>query len=146
MFPVSPCFPESSCQIYGVLPAATAFIALYSRMSNTLGRRTLFYATCVPFFIFFGLYDILLHPNADRLHPSLAAVEAFLPGDAASGGMGVLAKIIANWTSALFYIMAEIYSSVSVGLLFWQFANDVVPVNQAKRFYRKSHTIVCCFI
>lgn len=31
--------------------------------------------------------------------------------------------------------MAEIYSSVSIGLLFWQFANDVVEVDQAKRFY-----------
>ena len=62
-------------------------------------------------------------------------MEAFLPGNTASGGMAVLAKIMANWTSALFYIMAEIYSSVSVGLLFWQFANDVVSVDQAKRFY-----------
>lgn len=78
---------------------------------------------------------MFLYPNAAFLHPSLASVEAFLPGNAVSGGMAVMAKIIANWTSALFYVMAEIYSSVSVGLLFWQFANDVVSVDQAKRFY-----------
>ena len=47
----------------------------------------------------------------------------------------MLANIIANWTSALFYVVAEIYSSVSVGLLFWQFANDVVSIEQARRFY-----------
>lgn len=29
----------------------------------------------------------------------------------------------------------ELYSSVSVGILFWQFANDVVSVDEAKRFY-----------
>ena len=104
-------------------------------MSNVLGKKALFYTTCVPFFTFFGLFDLFLYPNAARLHPSLATVEAFLPGNTASGGMAVLAKIMANWTSALFYIMAEIYSSVSVGLLFWQFANDVVSVDQAKRFY-----------
>ena len=52
-----------------------------------------------------------------------------------SGGLLVLAKISSHWTSALFYIVSEIYSSVSVGLLFWQFANDVVSVDQAKRFY-----------
>ena len=46
-----------------------------------------------------------------------------------------MAKIIANWTSSLFYIVAELYSSISVGILFWQYANDVVPVAQAKRFY-----------
>lgn len=122
-------------KIYGVLPAATAFIALYSKMSNAMGKKMLFYSTCIPFFTFFGLFDVFIYPNAERLHPSLEAVQAILPGGAASGGMAVLAKIATHWTSALFYVMAEIYSSVSVGLLFWQFANDVVNVDQAKRFY-----------
>ena len=134
------CFHKNallSIQIYGVLPAATAFIAVYSKASNVLRKKTLFYTTCVPFFIFFAVFDLLLHPNAERLQPSLTTVQSFLPGDATSGGMGVTAKIFANWTSALFYVIAEIYSSVSVGLLFWQFANDVVPIDQAKRFYRK---------
>lgn len=85
--------------------------------------------------MFFALYGLFLYPNAEQLHPTLSAVEMFLPGDATSGGMAVLAKIIAHWTSALFYVLAEIYSSVSVSLLFWQFANDVVSVDQAKRFY-----------
>ena len=47
----------------------------------------------------------------------------------------VLAKLIAHWTSALYYIIAEVYSSVSIGILFWQYANDVVSVDQAPRFY-----------
>lgn len=102
-----------------------------------LGKQTLFYVTCIPFFIFFAVFDLFLYPNSEKLHPSLDAVQSFLPGDTTSGGMGVMAKIFANWTSALFYIIAEIYSSVSVGLLFWQFANDVCSVEQAKRFYRE---------
>lgn len=68
------------------------------------------------------------------MHPSLESVQRVV-GAADTGGLAVLAKIIANWTSSLFYIVSEIYSSVSVGILFWQFANDVVPVGQAKRFY-----------
>lgn len=123
-------------KIYGVLPAATAFIALYSKMSDLLGKRTLFYTTCIPFFTFFALFDLFIYPNAELLHPKLESVQTFLGGTAAmSGGLAVLANIVAHWTSALFYIVSEIYSSVSVGLLFWQFANDVVPVDQAKRFY-----------
>eukprot|EP00536_Pseudo-nitzschia_multiseries_P008057 jgi/Psemu1/240837/estExt_Genewise1.C_1980037 len=123
-------------KIYGVLPAATAFIALYSKMSDMLSRKTLFYTTCVPFFVFFVLFDAVIYPNADRLHPSLASVEALLGiTSGGGGGLTVLANIVAHWTSALFYVVAEIYSSVSVGLLFWQFANDVVSVDQAKRFY-----------
>eukprot|EP00934_Nitzschia_sp_Nitz4_P002386 Nitzschia sp. Nitz4//scaffold1_size375055//216512//218346//NITZ4_000287-RA/size375055-augustus-gene-0.719-mRNA-1//-1//CDS//3329541078//2381//frame0 len=122
-------------KIYGVLPAATAFIALYSKMSNIFLKKQLFFATCIPFFVFFGLFDMLLYPNIATLHPSLESVMALLPGQAATGGWNILAKIISNWTSALFYVVSEIYSSVSVGLLFWQFANDVVQVDQAKRFY-----------
>jgi AAA family ATP:ADP antiporter len=37
--------------------------------------------------------------------------------------------------SSCFFLQKEIYSSVSVGVLFWQFANDVVSVDEAKRFY-----------
>jgi AAA family ATP:ADP antiporter len=122
-------------KIYGVLPAATAFIALYSQLSNVLSKKTLFYVSCIPFFTFFGLFDLFIYPNADYLHPSLETVQALIPGGAKTGGMAVLASIATHWTSALFYVMAEIYSSVSVGLLFWQFANDVVSVDQAKRFY-----------
>jgi ATP:ADP antiporter, AAA family len=75
----------------------------------------------------------LIFPNADVLHPSLSVMQKIF--GASTGGLQVLAKICSNWTSALFYIVSEIYSSVSVGLLFWQFANDVVSIDQAKRFY-----------
>jgi len=121
-------------KIYGVLPAATAFIAGYSALSNVLGKKALFYTTCIPFFVFFWAFDKLIYPNAARLHPSMETVARFLP-QSSSGGMAILARIATHWTSALFYVLSEIYSSVSVGLLFWQFANDVVGVEQAKRFY-----------
>ena len=101
-----------------------------------LPKKTLFYTTCIPFFIFFAFFDMVIYPNADWLHPSLESVEAFLGiSSGGGGGLTVLANIISHWTSALFYVVAEIYSSVSVGLLFWQYANDVVTVDQAKRFY-----------
>lgn len=105
-------------------------------MSDLLSKKTLFYTTCVPFFLFFAFFDAVIYPNSDRLHPSLASVESLLGISSGSGGgLNVLASIVAHWTSALFYVVAEIYSSVSVGLLFWQFANDVVSIDQAKRFY-----------
>lgn len=121
-----------------MLPAATAFIALYSKMASIMDKQTLFFTTCIPFFVFFLLYDFVIYPNANLLHPSLLTVQRLFGHTASTtsgGGLAVLAKIIANWTFGLYYIVAEIYSSVSVGLLFWQFANDVVPVKQAKRFY-----------
>ncbi|KAB2836348.1 MAG: NTP/NDP exchange transporter, partial [Caedimonadaceae bacterium] len=34
-----------------------------------------------------------------------------------------------------FYVLAELWGSVMVSLLFWQFANEVTRTNEAKRFY-----------
>ena len=105
-------------------------------MSDILDKKSLFYTTCIPFFLFFAFFDIVIYPNTEKLHPTLASVESILGiTNGADGGLSILANIVAHWTSALFYVVAEIYSSVSVGLLFWQFANDVVSVDQAKRFY-----------
>jgi AAA family ATP:ADP antiporter len=125
-----------STQIYGVLPAATIFIALYSKMATIFDKKTLFYVTCIPFFTFFFLFDAVIYPNRNVIQPSLRQVLSILQiSSSTSGAKMIFAKIVENWTSALFYIVAEVYSSVSVGILFWQHANDVVSVSQAKRFY-----------
>lgn len=123
-------------KIYGVLPAATLFIGVYSKMASVLDKKTLFYATCIPFFVFFFLFDAVVYPHRSSIQPSLSTMQSLLGISAeATSAAAVVSRLFANWTSALYYILAEVYSSVSVGILFWQFANDVVPVTQAKRFY-----------
>ena len=103
-------------------------------MSSTLEKRNLFFTTCIPFFAFFFLFDTIIYPNKDVIQPSLETVRRLL-GANNGGALDILSKIFSNWTSALYFVVAELYSSVSVGILFWQFANDVVPIDQAKRFY-----------
>jgi ATP:ADP antiporter, AAA family len=144
---VTQCGAESIAflKIYGVLPVATLYIAYYSKLSNIVSsKQMLFYITCIPFFVFFLIYDVFIYPNVHVLHPTIDTVRRTFQmmgivtaasSSSGSGGISVLMNIIAHWTSAIFYIMAEIYSSVSVGLLFWSFANDVVSIEQAKRFY-----------
>ena len=43
--------------------------------------------------------------------------------------------MISVWPLTLFYIMSELWGSVMLSLMFWQFANQITPVLQAKRFY-----------
>lgn len=105
-------------------------------MASVLDKKTLFYVTCIPFFAFFFLFDAIIYPNRHSIQPSVDRVQSLLKiSSTESGASSVFAKLFANWTSALFYVVAEVYSSVSVGILFWQYANDVVSVSQAKRFY-----------
>ena len=67
--------------------------------------------------------------------PRLGGLLLHRRGGGGGGASAIFAKLLANWTSSVYYVIAEVYSSVSVGILFWQYANDVVSVDQARRFY-----------
>lgn len=43
--------------------------------------------------------------------------------------------IVRNWTFCLFYVMAELWGSVVVSVLFWGFANQITTVEEASQFY-----------
>lgn len=119
-------------KVWGVLPAAVIFMLLYSKLSNMLSKENLFYATIVPFVVFFALFGFVLYPNREHLHPDALAdsLQAILPV-----GLTGLVSCIRHWTFSLFYIMAELWGSAVLSLLFWGFANDITRVTEAKRFY-----------
>jgi AAA family ATP:ADP antiporter len=117
---------------FGVVPAAILFMVIYAKLSNVLSRENLFYATLIPFIIFFGLFAFVMYPARDALLPteSAEALRAYLPG-----GWTGLAAAYHNWMYSLFYILAELWGSVVLSLLFWGFANQITRVTEAKRFY-----------
>ncbi len=119
-------------KFWGVVPAAFLFMMIYARMSNTLSKENLFYATITPFIIFFGIFAYILYPNRELLHPTTSAdyMQSILPL-----GMAGLVSCYRDWTFSLFYICAELWGSAVLSLLFWGFANDIMRVTEAKRFY-----------
>jgi len=119
-------------KLWGVLPFAVLFMLLYSRLSNKLSKEKLFYATITPFLVFFALFAFLIYPMRESLHPHAFAdtLQEILPA-----GLKGFVAIIRNWSYSLFYIMAELWGSVALSLVFWGFANDIMKVNEAKRFY-----------
>lgn len=44
-------------------------------------------------------------------------------------------SIIRNWTFCLFYVMAELWGSVVVSVLFWGFSNQIMTTDEAESFY-----------
>lgn len=117
---------------FGVVPAAIIFMLIYAKLSNVLTREQLFYVTIIPFIIFFGLFAFVIYPAREALLPtdSAEALKAYLPG-----GWKGLAAAYHNWMYSLFYILAELWGSVVLSLLFWGFANQITRVTEAKRFY-----------
>lgn len=114
------------------LPMAIGFMVLYAQLANMLGPQQLFYACIVPFIIFFGSFATVMYPLRDYLHPTQFC--DWLLAQAGERFMGPI-SILRNWTFCLFYVMAELWGSVVVSLLFWGFANNITEVDEAKQFY-----------
>ncbi|MGD2169474.1 MAG: NTP/NDP exchange transporter [Chlamydiota bacterium] len=119
-------------KVWGVFPFAVLFMLIYAKLSNKLSKEKLFYATITPFLVFFAAFAFIIYPLRDVLHPTSAAdtLQGILP----EGFKGLIA-LLRNWTFSLFYIMAELWGSVALSLVFWGFANDIMKVSEAKRFY-----------
>lgn len=122
----------SFLKLYCVTPAAILFVIFYAKLTNILSRENVFYAVVMPFLIFFGAFAFVIYPNLEALHPnpeSIAALKASYP--ALTGFI----DIYAYWAFSLFYVLAEIWGSAMIALMFWQFANHVVRMKESKRFY-----------
>ncbi len=119
-------------KVWGTLPIAVLFMLLYAKLSNKLSKTALFYSMITPFLVFFALFPTVLYPLRDYLHPNAFCdhLQQILP----IGFMGLIA-ILRNWTFALFYILSELWGSAVLSLMFWGFANDIMKVTEAKRFY-----------
>lgn len=119
-------------KVWAILPTALLMTFLFTRISNVLTRRTVFYAMIWFYIAYFVVFTLFLYPNQDTLHPHAMAdkLEALLP----KGFRGLIA-IFRNWTFTTFYVMSEMWSTMIMTVLFWGFANDVTSVKDAKRFY-----------
>merc|ERR1711904_114921 len=114
------------------LPLAFGFMWLYAKLSNVMGPQRLFYTIIFPFLAFFTSFAFIIYPLKDYIHP-YGAMNAVLNvvGDRFAAPLA----IISNWSFCLFYVMAELWGSVVVSVLFWGFANQICTVDEAEQFY-----------
>jgi len=119
-------------KFWGVVPAAIVFMLIFTKLSNLVKRENLFMGLMASFGVFFGLFAFVLYPNREALAPTALTdwMTATLPQ-----GLKGLIGMIRDWPSCLFYIMAELWGSAALSLLFWGFANQITKVAESKRFY-----------
>lgn len=115
-----------------VLSFAFLFMLAYSKISNHISRSRLFYVTLIPFLLFFVIYGFFLYPNRDFLTPETSAEKllAFLGQEREHWVI-----VYKNWMDSLFFLMAELWGGVVIGLLFWGFTNRINTIQEASRFY-----------
>ncbi|KAH9615467.1 hypothetical protein KSS87_021382 [Heliosperma pusillum] len=114
------------------LPMAVGFMVLYTKLADVLPREALFYTVILPFIAFFGAFGFLLYPMSNYFHPTVLADQ--LLATLGPRFLGPLA-ILRIWSFCLFYVMAELWGSVVISVLFWGFANQITTIDEAKKFY-----------
>jgi len=119
-------------KILFVTPASILFVILYARLSNIFTKEKLYYSCLIPFGLFFLLFGFLIFPFSDYFN---ASPETILSWQESVPFFQDFFPIVGYWTFTLFYTMAELWGNVGVALLFWQFANQITPTSEAKRFY-----------
>jgi len=115
-----------------VMPSAILFVILYSKLVNVFSREKVFYMLTGFFVGYFALYGFVLYPNNDILLPNPANIAAM---KLANPYFQHFIAIYGAWTDVIFYTFSELWGSIMLSLLFWQFANEITRTREAKRFY-----------
>lgn len=108
-------FPMSIVSMY-------AFTKLVHIGCNNANIYRILFASVATCYAFVG---IVLYPCRSVLQPCNLP---WIPSE-------ILALIVYNWVSALFYALASIWGSMVISLLFWLTANDYTNTDDAKRLY-----------
>lgn len=115
-----------------LIPFSLILINLYDRLSEWLSREKLFYYFTGGFLAFFLFFTVVLFPLREQLHfhGICDYLEYLLP----LGFKGFI-SIFRHWTFSLFYVMAEMWPTILLSFIFWNFIACNVTEGEAKRFY-----------
>lgn len=132
----------SFIKLYCVVPAAIILMLIYSKLTNVISQQKIFVYFALFFFAWFMLFAFVLYPNAAVIHPNPEMVAQLINKtvDFRVFDLDLLHfkwffLIYSKWSFAVFYVLAELWGSAMLSLLFWQFANHITKTTEAKRFY-----------
>ncbi len=119
----------STVKLWGVTTSAIIFMLIYTKLADSFTRINLYHIInwfFMGFFIFFLFY---LYPNIDAVCPDTSGLIESMPH------LKYFFLMIAGWPYTLFFIFSELWGSIMVSLMFWQLANQITAIPEAKRFY-----------
>jgi AAA family ATP:ADP antiporter len=119
-------------KVWAMLPMAVILTLIFTKLSNRFNQDKVFCILITLFLTCFGLFAFVLYPMRESLHANTLAdyLATVLP----VGFKGLIA-MVRNWSFTAFYVMAELWSSIVLTVLFWGFANQVTRLGEARRFY-----------
>lgn len=109
------------------------FVIGFTWASNMFRQRTIFYSIISAFIVFFLFFKFVLYPYQDSLN--LFSPDEIVVLKEKHPWFRWVFPVIGYWGYSLFYIISELWGSVVLSLLFWQFSNQITTVEQSRRFY-----------
>ena len=132
----------SFVKMYAVTPAALLVVILYTYLSERLHFETMFYYFGLFFLLFFLCFGFVLYPNQDLFTIDSETINRLINTKISLFFFEInldhfkwFLKIYSKWPFVLYYVMAELWGSLMIFLLFWQFANRTTKTGEAKRLY-----------
>lgn len=119
-------------KVWGIIPGALVVTMIYGWLSRRCSRETVCYAFVGGFVGFFFIFTFVIYPLGEviHLHNFAERIRQQLPE-----GWNGLATMIEYWDYSLYYVIAELWSSVVLSTIFWGVANELTSLGQATRFY-----------
>jgi AAA family ATP:ADP antiporter len=119
-------------KVWVLLPMAVLLTYIFTRLSNRYSQEQVVYFMISGFLSFYALFVFVLYPMQATIHPHVLAEH--LENVMADGFYGLI-EMFRYWSLTLFYVMAELWSSIVIHVLFWGFANEITKIGEARRFY-----------
>jgi AAA family ATP:ADP antiporter len=119
----------STVKLWGVTTSAILFMLLYTKIVDVFSRTNL-YHIINAFFMGFFIIFLLIYPSIDSLCPDMSGAIEAVPY------LKYFFLMAEGWPYTLFYIFSELWGSIMLSLMFWQLANQITAIPEAKRFIR----------
>lgn len=115
-----------------ILPAAAGYVWLYAWLSRNFNYKTVFYVITGGFGLFFLFFGNVLYPHADMIHMSADRLTYLCTTYPRFANIIRLRGLIGY---SLFYVLAELWGTIGITQMFWEFANLITTTEESSRFY-----------
>ncbi len=112
----------SYLKIFGIMPAAMIFTWLAMSLQSSLGQKKTFLGMNFLFAALFAILTLVVLPNKEAYHLEFR-------------GSHELIALVNSWYIALFYVAAEMWSSIMLNMLCWGVIIEVTNLKESKRLY-----------
>ncbi|MBM4222289.1 MAG: hypothetical protein FJ161_00580, partial [Gammaproteobacteria bacterium] len=120
--PTLPSQALSYLKIFGIMPAAIVFTWFAIKIQTTVGQRKTFFIMNAVFALIFSILTFCVLPYQEAFHLHFS-------------GQHELISLLNSWYITIFYVAAEMWSSIMLNMLCWGVIIEITGHKDSPRLY-----------